>query len=84
MIFSLQRLLIINEIRIMYNVYNILLIEIDLAQFHPKWEEEERGWCDSEVQCFFFLRKKGTQLNNTSGGIWKIINEDREIFLLIK
>ena len=49
----------------MYNVYNILLIEIDLAQFHPKWEEEERGWCDSEVQCFFFLRKKGTQLNNT-------------------
>ena len=56
----------------MYNVYNILLIEIDLAQFHPKWEEEERGWCDSEVQfiylfyfILFFLRKKGTQLNNT-------------------
>ena len=58
MIFSLQRLLIINEIRIMYNVYNILLIEIDLAQFHPKWEEEERGWCDSEVQCFFFFKEE--------------------------
>ena len=42
----------------MYNVYNILLIEIDLAQFHPKWEEEERGWCDSEVQCFSFFKEE--------------------------
>ena len=35
-----------------------------------------------DVFFFFFLRKKGTQLNNTSGGIWKIINEDRENFFI--